>query len=313
MTDEPNLLTILGPTASGKTKIAACVADKINGEIISADSRQVYRRMDIGTGKDYRDYMVGDKTIPFHLIDIREPGQKYNVFEYQQDFFKIYHDVHRRDKFPILCGGSGLYIEAVLDAYKMLKVPEDRLLRRHLESKSLKELSSILAQYKFLHNTTDIDTKKRAIRAIEIAKFQKENMPELTDFPHINSLNIGIASERKLQKKQITDRLTIRLNNGMLEEVRSLLDEGLTGDDLIYYGLEYKYVIKYITGELTYDEMFEKLNIAIHQFSKRQMTWFRRMERKGTTIHWIDGESSQEEKVDKILLLFNRTGSKDRQ
>lgn len=305
MTDEPNLLTILGPTAGGKTKIAACVADKINGEIISADSRQVYRRMDIGTGKDYCDYMVDHKTIPFHLIDIREPGQKYNVFEYQQDFFQVYHDVHQRDKFPILCGGSGLYIEAVLDAYKMLKVPEDRSLREQLERKSLKELTNMLAQYKSLHNTTDIDTKKRAIRAIEIAKYHKENMPELSDFPQVKSLNIGIASERKVQKKRITDRLTMRLENGMLEEVRSLLDEGLTEDDLIYYGLEYKYVTKYITGELTYEEMFDKLNIAIHQFSKRQMTWFRRMERKGTNIHWIDGERPLEEKVDMILLLFN--------
>lgn len=303
-----NLITILGPTAGGKTRIAAHIAHRLKGEVISADSRQVYKHMTIGTGKDYEDYSINDTRIPHHLIDIREPGEKYNVFEYQQDFYKVFRDIRERGKMPVLCGGSGLYLEAVLDGYKMLKVPEDKKLREELESKSLQELSSILAGYKSLHNLTDIDTKKRAIRAIEIARFQQEHQTDPGTQPEIHCLLVGIRYDRRTQKDRISQRLHHRLQHGMIEEVQKLMDMGLSDKDLVYYGLEYKYITKYLIGELEYLDMVEKLGTAIHQFSKRQMTWFRRMERNGKTIHWIDVELPLEEKVNAVLHLFREQG-----
>lgn len=295
-----NLIVILGPTASGKTPLAANLAAYIYGEVISGDSRQVYRRMDIGTGKDYDDYIVNGKRIPYHLIDIREPGYRYNVYEYQNDFFKAFEDIRNRNKWPLLCGGTGMYIEAVLQRYKMIHVPANPQLRESLKDLSLEELEEMLAAYRFLHNTTDTDTKKRAIRAIEIETYY-QNHPEIElELPEISPLIIGLDIDRELRRQKITARLEQRLKEGMIEEVQGLLDEGILPEDLIYYGLEYKFVTQYITGQLTKDEMFKHLNIAIHQFAKRQMTWFRGMERKGINIDWIDGNKTMEEKVKSI-------------
>lgn len=292
-----NLIVILGPTASGKTPLAANLAAYVDGEVISGDSRQVYRRMDIGTGKDYDDYIVNGKRIPYHLIDIREPGYRYNVYEYQNDFFKAFEDIHNRNKWPVLCGGTGMYIEAVLQRYKMIHVPANPQLRESLKDLSLEELEEMLASYRFLHNTTDTDTKKRAIRAIEIETYY-QNHPEIElELPEIRPLIIGLDIDRELRRRKITARLEQRLKEGMIEEVQGLLDEGLSPEDLMYYGLEYKFVTQYITGQLTKDEMFIHLNIAIHQFAKRQMTWFRGMERRGINIGWIDGNKTMEEKV----------------
>lgn len=283
-----DLITVLGPTASGKTNFACHLAYELNSEIISGDSRQVYRSMDIGTGKDLDDYCVNGKNIPYHLIDILEAGDKYNIFEYQRDFHKIYTDLKEREKTPILCGGSGLYIESVLKGYSLINVPENKELRKKLENKSLEELSTILATYKKLHNKTDIDTKQRAIRAIEIEEYIKNNPADKNEFPPLNSLIIGIDIERELRRERITKRLKARLNEGMIEEVQNLLDKGINPTDLIYYGLEYKFVTLFLLKELTYNEMFTQLEIAIHQFAKRQMTWFRGMEKRGLHIHWLD-------------------------
>ena len=300
-----NLIVITGPTASGKTQLAAHLAYRINGEIISADSRQVYEKMDLGTGKDYDDYIVNGEKIPFHLIDIRKPGYKYNVYEYQTDFFKAFEDINSRDKFPIMCGGTGLYIQAVLDQYKMVHVPPNPQLREALKDKSLEELSNILKQFKKLHNTTDTDTKKRAIRSIEIETYY-QNHPEIeVKLPKVTPLIAGIAIDRELRRKKITKRLKERLKQGLIEEVKGLLETGLSPEDLIYYGLEYKYVTLYITGQMSYDQMFERLNIAIHQFAKRQMTWFRGMERKGHKIHWLDGTNDPDANVEQICQLIN--------
>jgi len=293
---------ILGPTASGKTKIAVNVAKVIGGEIISADSRQVYRRMDIGTGKDYADYKIDNIEIPLHLTDIREPGYKYNVYEYQNDFFKIFSDIQSRGKFPIMCGGTGLYIEAVLKRFKMIHVPANQELRNSLKGKSLAELEEIISKYKKLHNKTDTDTIKRAVRAIEIANYY-ENNPEVDiELPEINPLIIGIYIDRELRRAKITQRLHERLKSGMIEEVENLLKEGISVEDLLYYGLEYKYITQYLTGQLKYDEMVDLLNIAIHQFAKRQMTWFRRMERNGFKIKWIDSTNNIETIIEKISI-----------
>lgn len=285
MTD---LLTILGPTASGKTAIAVRLAIKYNAEIISADSRQVYRRMDIGTGKDLSEYQLDGKTIPYHLIDIAEPGTKYNVFEYQHDFLKAYNDIRSRGKRVVVCGGTGLYIESILRGYRLSPVPPNESLREELKGKTLSELTNILKQYKNLHNTTDIDSQQRAIRAIEIAESYTRNPVDTRPFPTLSSYNIGIKVSREERREHITARLRQRLSNGMIEEVRSLLNEGIPKEDLIYYGLEYKYLTLYIIGELSYEEMFRQLEIAIHQFAKRQMTWFRGMERRGIEIHWLE-------------------------
>ncbi len=300
-----DLVCILGPTASGKTSIAAHLAYRLNSGVISADSRQVYKNMDIGTGKDLADYIVNGQQVPYYLIDIREAGEKYNVFEYQRDFYKIYHELKSNGKLPILCGGSGLYIEAVLKGYELIEVPINEALRKQLEGKSLEELTHILSNYKKLHNKTDVDTVKRAIRAIEIADYQQKHHSETpTDKPEINSLIVGIAYEREEQKRRITERLKQRLSNGLIDEVRKLLKQGLNEEDLLYYGLEYKYVTQYVTEKISYDEMFEKLNIAIHQFAKRQMTWFRRMEKNGFKIYWIDGNINLNDKIDKIMQLL---------
>ena len=300
-----DLITILGPTASGKTPLAAHLADKLNAEIISGDSRQIYRRMDLGTGKDLVDYVVEGRPVPYHLIDIVEPGYKYNVFEYQRDFLKAYEDITSRGKMPILCGGTGMYIESVLKGYRLLPVPENPELRASLEGKTLEELTRILEGYKKLHNSTDVDTAKRAIRAIEIEEYYKQQPPEYREFPTLNSLIVGVDIDRELRREKITRRLKQRLEEGMVEEVRGLLAEGIPAENLIYYGLEYKFLTQYAIGELTFDEMFNQLETAIHQFAKRQMTWFRGMERRGFTIHWLGATLPMEEKVEHITNLIN--------
>lgn len=299
------MITILGPTASGKTDIATHLAAELSAEIISADSRQVYRRMDIGTGKDLADYVVDGKPVPYHLIDIVEPGTKYNLFEYQRDFLEAYNDIRSRGKNVILCGGTGLYIESVLKGYRLIPVPENKELRHKLEGKSLLELTSILERLKAennsnMHNSTDVDTSKRAIRAIEIEMAYKEAHIEERTFPKIDNVIIGVGIDRDLRRMKITRRLDQRLHDGMVDEVKSLLDSGIPADDLIYYGLEYKFVTEYILGKSTFEEMHRSLEIAIHQFAKRQMTWFRGMERRGFTIHWIDAADSMEEKINEI-------------
>ena len=299
-----DLITILGPTASGKTPLAAALAARLQTEIISADSRQIYRRMDLGTGKDLADYTVGHHHVPYHLIDIAEPGYKYNVFEFQRDFLTAYHDMKRRGLLPILCGGTGMYLELVLKGYRLLPVPENPELRTRLADKSLDELTALLATYKKLHNSTDVDTVKRAIRAIEIEEYYLTQDVEARTFPEINSLIIGVDIDRELRRKKISLRLKQRLEDGMVDEVRNLINSGIAPDDLIYYGLEYKYLTLYVTGKLTYEEMYSQLEIAIHQFAKRQMTWFRGMKRRGFTIHWIDASLPMEEKVGKIMELF---------
>jgi len=321
------MITILGPTASGKTPLAAALAYEIGGEIISADSRQVYRRMDIGTGKDLADYTVHGSgsmvqgssltinqeplTIPYHLIDICEPGTKYNLFQYQQDFFDAYQDIIGRGKTPILCGGTGLYIEAVLKGYQLSPVPQNPELRANLEGKTLDELTEMLVALKakngsVMHNKTDVDSCQRAIRAIEIEEYNLHTPTPKRELPPIDSLIIGVDIDREARREKITRRLKARLEEGMIEEVKGLLAEGIPADDLIYYGLEYKFVTEYLVGKLTYDEMFQRLEIAIHQFAKRQMTWFRGMERRGFTIHWIDALQPMADKVQQILALAEK-------
>ena len=307
------MITILGPTASGKTTVAARLAAEVGGEIISADSRQVYRRMDIGTGKDLEDYTLhtphSTLRIPYHLIDIREPGTKYNLFEYQQDFYDVYQDIRHRGVVPILCGGTGLYIEAVLKGYKLSPVPQNQALRDSLEGKSLNELTEMLKELKEkngsnMHNTTDVDSCQRAIRAIEIETYNLEHPTPRRELPPVDSLIIGISIDREARREKITHRLKARLEAGMVDEVKALLDEGIPADDLIYYGLEYKFLTEYLTGVTSYDEMTKRLEIAIHQFAKRQMTWFRGMERRGFKIHWIDAMLPMEEKIEKIKQLW---------
>lgn len=300
-----DLITILGPTASGKTPLAAALADRMGTEIISGDSRQVYRRMDLGTGKDLVDYTVDGRQVPYHLIDIVEPGYKYNVFEYQRDFLKAYEEISAKGKTPILCGGTGMYIESVLKGYRLLPVPENPELRASLEGKSLEELTHILEGYKKLHNSTDVDTCKRAIRAIEIEEYYKQQPPEYREFPSLKSLIVGVDIDRELRREKITRRLKQRLEEGMVDEVRGLLAEGIPAENLIYYGLEYKFLTQYAIGEISYDEMFLQLETAIHQFAKRQMTWFRGMERRGFTIHWLDATLPIEEKTEQIINLIN--------
>ena len=282
-----DLITVLGPTASGKTRFAVQLADRLGAEIISGDSRQVYRRMDLGTGKDLDDYRIGDRSVPYHLIDIVEPGTKYNVFEYQRDFLEAYNDIRRRGRKAVLCGGTGLYIESVLRAYRLSPVPQNPELRERLAEKSLEELTALLATYKSLHNTTDVDTAQRAIRAIEIEEYYRQTPLDRRPFPKIESLTLGVDVSREVRRERISQRLRKRLDEGMCGEVERLLAEGIKPEDLIYYGLEYKYVTLYVTGQITFDEMAQQLEIAIHQFAKRQMTWFRGMERRGTPILWI--------------------------
>lgn len=310
------MITIVGPTASGKTRLAVNVALAFNTEVISGDSRQVYKGMTLGTGKDLEDYIVRDKDgrvqtiVPCHLVDIREPGYKYSIFEFQKDFHRVYSNMVERDKMPVFCGGSGLYVESILRGYEMHEVPENSALRARLADKSLAELSEILKGYKTLHNQTDTDTVKRAVREIEIRDYYKNHAEQLTSFPRIPSLVVGVDIDRDLRREKITRRLHERLEAGMVEEVRSLL-EGTSGyapvpaGDLIYYGLEYKYLTLYVIGQMTYDEMFRQLEIAIHQFAKRQMTWFRGMEKRGIHIHWINGKASVDENVAIVRQLYD--------
>lgn len=316
------MITILGPTASGKTSLAAALASHINGmdssmwsgdthgaEIISADSRQVYRGMDIGTGKDLEDYTVGGKLIPYHLIDICDAGTKYNLFQYQQDFYDAYQDITHRGVLPILCGGTGLYIESVLKGYHLSPVPQNPVLRSSLEGKTLEELTDMLVDLKAkngsnMHNRTDVDTAQRAIRAIEIETYNLEHpMPE-RELPAVDSLVIGVSIDRDARRDKITRRLKQRLENGMVEEIKGLLDRGIPAENLLYYGLEYKFITEYVIGKTSYEEMLRGLEIAIHQFAKRQMTWFRGMERRGFTIHWIDALQPMEQKVEQVLELM---------
>ena len=303
------MITILGPTASGKTSLAAALAADIGAEIISADSRQVYRGMDIGTGKDLEDYTVDGKSIPYHLIDIVSPGSKYNLFQYQEDFVEVYHDIISRGVTPILCGGSGLYLEAVIKGYSLSPVPQNPGLRASLEDKSLDELTEILEDLKrqnhsVMHNKTDVDTAKRAIRAIEIETYNMEHPLPLRDMPKIDTLIIGVNIDRDDRRRKISERLKHRLDDGLVDEIKGLLDRGVPASDLIYYGLEYKYVTEYVIGLISYDEMFNQLEIAIHQFAKRQMTWFRGMERRGFDIHWIDAMLPMSDKINKIKELW---------
>jgi tRNA dimethylallyltransferase len=276
-----DLLVVTGPTASGKTALASTIAQKIGGEIISADSRQVYRGMNLGTGKDYDDYLIKGNAIPFHLIDIADPGYKYNVFEFQRDFNRIYSDLKKRKVFPVVCGGSGMYADSIITGYKMLEVPPDCGLRIELEKKSMEELKEILLTFKNLHNTTDTDSKKRLIRAIEIEHSTRNPQIKQSDFPELHALLVGIFFDRETRRKRISERLHLRLRSGMVDEVKQLIENGVNTDTLIYYGLEYKFITYFLTGKISYDEMVRDLETAIHQFAKRQMTWFRGMERKG--------------------------------
>lgn len=300
-----DLITILGPTASGKTPLAANLASKIDAEIISGDSRQIYRGMDLGTGKDLEDYVVNGVKVPYHLIDIVDPGYKYNVFEFQRDFLDAYNLVKSKGKIPLLCGGTGMYIESVLKGYKLIPVPENKSLREALADKSLDELTAILSKYKKLHNSTDVDTVKRAIRAIEIEEYYIQENVDARPFPKLDSLIVGVEIDRELRREKITRRLHQRLDNGMVDEVRRLIDSGIKPEDLIYYGLEYKFLTLYVIGEISYDEMVAQLETAIHQFAKRQMTWFRGMERRGFTIRWIDATLPMEKKVDAVMSMIN--------
>ena len=299
-----DLLVVTGPTASGKTALAAAVAKMTCGEIISADSRQVYRGMNLGTGKDYDDYKVDGIIIPCHLIDIADPGYKYNVFEYQRDFNKVYSDLRKRKIFPVVCGGSGMYADSIISGYKMFEVPPDSGLRIELEKKSINELREILMTFRKLHNITDIDTKKRVIRAIEIEHSSRNKRNYHSEFPKVRALITAILYDRETRRNMITERLKKRLDSGMIDEVKNLIASGITAETLIYYGLEYKFITLYLTGKISYQEMVRDLEIAIHQFAKRQMTWFRGMERRGIKINWIDGELPLQEKVEKVMELF---------
>lgn len=303
---QEQLITVVGPTASGKTSFAVPLAQALGGEIISADSRQIYRGMDIGTGKDLSEYTVNDVPIPYHLIDIREAGDKYTLFDYQHDFYTALENILSRNKRPILCGGTGLYIESVLKGFHLPDVPANPALRKSLEGKSLEELTQILKSYRRLHNTTDTDTAKRAIRAIEIAHFQAHQQTSASEFQPLESVVLGLYTDRELRRTKISARLKSRLQEGMIDEVRRLLDSGVAADDLIYYGLEYKFVTLYVMGEISYEEMYSRLEIAIHQFAKRQMTWFRGMERRGIPIHWIDASLPMEQKMADALSYLGR-------
>ena len=309
------MITILGPTASGKTSLAAVLAYHLDAEIISADSRQVYQGMDIGTGKDLADYTVASKHIPYHLIDICKAGSKYNVYQYQQDFLEVYNKIRETNKLPILCGGSGLYLEAILKGYHLSTVPPNEELRNQLNEMSHDSLIQMLVEIQEqlnikMHNSTDLDSKQRTIRAIEIGKYMLTEADPKTNFPEIPSLIIGVDIDREERRRKITTRLHQRLEEGMIEEVKQLLNQGIAPEDLIYYGLEYKFVTEYIIGKLSYDEMVKQLEIAIHQFAKRQMTWFRGMERRGIKINWINASLPMEEKIEMIQTLYKK-GNKD--
>ena len=298
-----DIIVITGPTATGKTRMAALVADRLGGEVISADSRQVYRGMDIGTGKDMDDYVVDGRIIPAHLVNIADAGYRYNVYEYQRDFLNVFDDLSRRGCFPVVCGGSGMYVDSIVSGYRLIQVPVNSQLRSLLAGRSLEELTEILAQYKSLHNKTDIDTVKRAVRAIEIADYYAYHPVDEKPFPVSNPLVTALFFDRETRRQRISARLQERLDGGMIEEVQRLLAAGIHPKDLIYYGLEYKYVTFYLLDRMSYEEMVQKLEVEIHRFAKRQMTWFRGMERRGIVINWIDGRLSEEERVEAILRL----------
>jgi tRNA dimethylallyltransferase len=299
-----NLVAVLGHTAAGKTRFAACLADKLEGEVISADSRQVYRHMDLGTGKDYEDYLVGGRQVPVHLVDIHEPGYEYNVYEYQMDFIRVFQEIRARGSIPVLCGGSGLYIEAVLKGYRLVRVPVNQELREELEQKGMDELAARLAGFKKLHNKTDITDRKRLVRALEIEVYYREH-PELDEqMPGIHPLVLGIRFDRQSRRRRISQRLAERLDRGMIREVQDLLDKGITPEKMMYYGLEYRYLSAYLAGQTSYEEMLARLETAIHRFAKRQMTWFRKMERSGVKIHWLDGYQPLEEKIEKAIQRY---------
>ncbi len=299
--DKTDLVVITGPTATGKTHLAANLAARLGGEVISADSRQVYRGMDLGTGKDLDDFRVGGTMVPFHLIDIADPGYEYSVYEFQKDFLEAYAEIKSRNKKPVLCGGTGLYIEAAIGGYRLQKVPENRALRKKLGTMEMKELVTMLGRLKTLHNITDTTDRERLLRAIEIAIHEREHKAGSFEYPEINAKIFGIWFDRPVLRQRITHRLEQRLADGMVKEVESLLDHGLKPEQLMFYGLEYRYLTRYVTGNISCEEMFRKLNTAIHQFAKRQVTWFRRMEKKGYNIHWIDGELPLESKI-KIVI-----------
>ena len=292
---------MLGPTASGKTAFAARLAHRLGGEIISADSRQVYKNMDIGTGKDYQDYIIEGQTVPYHLIDIVNAGEEYNVFEFQKDFARVFQEIHDRNSFPIMCGGTGLYIDSVLNSYKLIQVPANNNLRERLAKKSMDELIEIFRNFRNPHNITDTDHRKRLIRAIEIETFYTESSASEESFPVINGIIFGIQIDRYERRRKISERLRSRLENGMIEEVQKLMQSGISEEKLVYYGLEYKFISWFLTGKISKEEMVEKLNTAIHQFAKRQMTWFRKMEREGMKILWIDTQLPDAEKIDLAL------------
>lgn len=299
-----NIIVVTGPTATGKTNFAVQLAQKFNGEIISADSRQVYRGMSLGSGKDLNDYIVDGAIVPYHCIDIADAGQKYNVFEFQRDFLEAYHSIVKKGKTPILCGGTGMYIEAVLSAYKLIQVPPNEVLREELEKYSLEELAKMLSKMKKLHNSSDVDTKKRAIRGIEIETYYLNCPAEKNSYPEIKPFIFALHFDREVIRKRITARLKQRFADGMLHEAQTLLNSGLESADLEYYGLEYKFMAQHLSGQITYQQMFDRLNTAIHQFAKRQMTWFRRMERNGFKINWIDGNLTMEEKIALATQLY---------
>ena len=300
MTGKCDMITILGPTASGKTALAANVAYRMNGEVISADSRQVYRNMDIGTGKDYDDYIIEGREVPCHLVDICDAGEKYSVYRYQKDFLTVYNEISGRNKLPVLCGGTGMYIESVLKRYRLIKVPVNKNLRDNLERKTMDEMKNILEGYGDLHNITDISQRNRLVRAIEIAKYYSDHNIEEEEFPEIKTLVAGVKFDRNSRRKRISERLKRRLEGGMIEEVKNLLESGVSDETLIYYGLEYKFITWYLQGKISYDEMFNQLETSIHRFAKRQMTWFRRMEKNGIEIKWMDGYLPLDEKVEKV-------------
>ncbi len=301
-----DIVVITGPTATGKTRLAALLADRLGGEVISADSRQVYRGMDIGTGKDLSDYIVGGRRVPVHLVDIADAGYRYNVYEYQRDFLKVYDDLVRRGLFPVVCGGSGMYVDSIVSGYRLVQVPVNEALRASLAGLSLEQLTGILSGYRSLHNTTDVDTVKRAVRAIEIAEYYAAHPVDERPFPVRNPLVTALLVDRETRRQRISERLRARLGEGMIEEVEQLLAGGVTPDDLIYYGLEYKYITLYLLNRISLDEMTGKLEVEIHRFAKRQMTWFRGMERRGIVINWIDGSMSDEDKLNSIISMLSR-------
>ncbi|RYU93764.1 tRNA (adenosine(37)-N6)-dimethylallyltransferase MiaA [Emticicia agri] len=303
MEKKQKLIVILGPTASGKTKLAVALAAEIGGEIISADSRQVYRGMNIGTGKDYEEYEhASGQKIRYHLIDVVEAGEAYQVARFQKDFRNVYQDIMNRGKVPILCGGSGMYMEAVLKNYQHIQVPVDEVLRAESEKESYDELlKQFQENYQKIYPQADTSTKKRLIRAMEVARFMQDNPEHSQTTEPYPALIFGISIPTEVRRERITRRLYKRLESGMIEEVKDLLSQGINPEKLIFYGLEYKFITEYLIGQLTYDEMVSKLEVAIHQFAKRQMTFFRSMEKKELTIHWLDGMDTTENLVNHII------------